>query len=269
MVKSKQYERDTECDERKKRKTRCSESMEACPQEENRCKKLKKHSKPEETPESVSLAKSQKKPPESEPIKVKNKKKSKKHLIEEHQVTEDTEVTQVEKKRKKKKKISNKEESEQNVSACTEQEQEEQDEGDLSPEERRVLERKMKKMRRKEEKRKPKEQGQSEEKAEASKPSAAQLALDYLTCWSETRKDWKFQKTRQTWLLQHMFDMEKVPEKSFPVLLTYLEGLRGVARDTTVQKAEALVREQEGKGEEDEEAQQRVQRAREVIQLLS
>lgn len=28
--------------------------------------------------------------------------------------------------------------------------------------------------------------------------------------WAEKRTEWKFQKTRQTWLLQHMFDSDKV-----------------------------------------------------------
>lgn len=32
----------------------------------------------------------------------------------------------------------------------------------------------------------------------------------HLCSWAENRKEWKFQKTRQTWLLQHMFDSEKV-----------------------------------------------------------
>ncbi|KAJ8364131.1 hypothetical protein SKAU_G00129620 [Synaphobranchus kaupii] len=129
---------------------------------------------------------------------------------------------------------------------------------------------------------------------------------EHFISWSEKREDWKFQKTRQTWLLQHMFDMEKlgskpetssvggwrlyesfmwlgarrdecgygsdpmtcvidpVPDGSFSVLLPYLEGLRGVARDTTVQKAEALVRELEGDGAEEKEARLRAHRARET-----
>lgn len=152
--------------------------------------------------------------------------------------------------------------------AVTEKLKEEMEgEEDLGPEERRVLERKMKKILKKEEKIKLKADGKTEEQVEAFKPIAPQQALDYLTCWAEKRKDWKFQKTRQTWLLQHMFDSEKIPDQNFSVLLTYLEGLRGQARDTTVEKAEALVRElDEGA---DRMAQQRAHRAREVIQLLS
>lgn len=32
----------------------------------------------------------------------------------------------------------------------------------------------------------------------------------HLCSWAEKRTEWKFQKTRQTWLLQHIFDSEKV-----------------------------------------------------------
>ncbi|XP_066545339.1 protein cholesin [Amia ocellicauda] len=143
-----------------------------------------------------------------------------------------------------------------------EEEKELEEEEELSPEEMRVLERKMKKERKKEEKRKLKESGMSVKKTEPAKPTAAQLALDYLNCWSEDRAAWKFQKTRQTWLLQHMYDREKVPDESFAVLLEYLEGLQGAARDATVEQAEKLVREQDG-------AADASRRGREVVQLLS
>lgn len=52
------------------------------------------------------------------------------------------------------------------------------------------------------------------------------------------------------------------------MLLQYLDGLRGGARDTTVQKALALV-EESGTEPDDVVVQKRAHRAREVIQLLS
>ncbi|XP_062847898.1 uncharacterized protein C7orf50 homolog [Trichomycterus rosablanca] len=140
---------------------------------------------------------------------------------------------------------------------------------ELSPEEKRVLERKLKKILKKEQKQKM----EAKSKDEESKTNVAQTqALEYLTCWSKKRDEWKFQKTRQVWLLQHMYDNEKVPDSHFSILLEYIEGLRGVARETTVQKAEALVR--FGGGQEEKEdgatdAQTRTNRAREVIQMLS
>lgn len=140
-----------------------------------------------------------------------------------------------------------------------------EDDEELSPEERRMLDRKLKKLRKKDEKAALKADGKTVVKP--TKPLASQQALDYLTCWDSNRKEWRFQKTRQTWLLQHMFDSEKMPDESFTVLLLYLEGLRGAARDTTVQKAEALVKGL-GDGPWNKDEQQKMQRAREVIQLL-
>ncbi|XP_026206916.1 uncharacterized protein C7orf50 [Anabas testudineus] len=141
-------------------------------------------------------------------------------------------------------------------------------EQDLSLEEKRVLERKMKKILKKEEKKRLKAAGVTQHKTEVCGATAPQQALDYLMCWAENRTCWKFQKTRQTWLLQHMFNSEKIPDEKFSVLLQYLEGLCGGARDTTVQKALALV-EESGKAPDDVVVQQRAHRAREVIQLLS
>ncbi|KAM9426134.1 protein cholesin [Pholidichthys leucotaenia] len=141
--------------------------------------------------------------------------------------------------------------------------------GDLSPEEKRVLERKLKKIRKKEERKMLKAEGVILKKIKKpSGPSACQQALNYLTCWAESRSAWKFQKTRQTWLLQHMYDSEQIPDEKFSVLLQYLEGLCGSGKDTTVQKALFVV-EESGKAPEDEVVQQRAQRAREVIQLLA
>lgn len=70
-------------------------------------------------------------------------------------------------------------------SSCSEETHEpeggEDAEQDLSPEEKRVLERKMKKIRKKEEKRRLREEGQTLLKSQVAGPSASKLALDYLT----------------------------------------------------------------------------------------
>ncbi|KAA0705035.1 hypothetical protein E1301_Tti017822 [Triplophysa tibetana] len=146
--------------------------------------------------------------------------------------------------------------------------QEDEDgEEDLSPEENRVLERKLKKIRKKEENKKMKDEGKSTEQEENTTNVAEKLALEYLSCWSERKDEWKFQKTRQTWLLQNMFDRVKVPDSYFGVLLAYLEGLRGSAKEKTLQKAEALVR-WEGQGEGEEDAETRRNRAKIVMQQL-
>uniref|UniRef100_A0A8C8SIW9 Chromosome 7 open reading frame 50 n=1 Tax=Pelusios castaneus TaxID=367368 RepID=A0A8C8SIW9_9SAUR len=87
--------------------------------------------------------------------------------------------------------------------------------------------------------------------------------------WSKKPNEWKFQKTRQTWLLLHMYDKEKVPDEYFSVLLDYLEGLKGSARDVTMQKAEALIKEYDSSDEEDPGLLEKCERIRKVLQLLS
>ncbi|KAM9724908.1 protein cholesin isoform 2-T2 [Dama dama] len=86
--------------------------------------------------------------------------------------------------------------------------------------------------------------------------------------WAQKHEDWRFQKTRQTWLLLHMYDRDQVPDEHFPTLLAYLEGLRGRARELTVQKAEALMRELDQVGA-CALPPGGTQRARQVLQLLS
>ncbi|XP_062330839.1 uncharacterized protein C7orf50 homolog [Osmerus eperlanus] len=247
MAKSKPLDTEPKCSVSKRKKLHSSEqdvSMDV-----NVERKVKKKKKAKTDTEVPVIALSKPVSEEAPTKKIKKRKQPTEHIRKE--------------KKKKKAKIS------ETTKPLKEEEEMEVMEGeeDLSPEERRVLERKMKKILKKDKKNKLKMEGKTEEIVEAHKPIAPQQALDYLSCWAENRKDWKFQKTRQTWLLQHMFDTEKVPDQSFSVLLQYLEGLRGVAKDTTVQKAEALTREHEGS--EEEEALKKTNRAREIIQLLS
>ncbi|VTJ71155.1 Hypothetical predicted protein [Marmota monax] len=139
---------------------------------------------------------------------------------------------------------------------------------ELSPEERRVLERKLKKERKKEEKKRLREAGAAAAQPPPARRSGAELALDYLRRWAQKHKNWKFQKTRQTWLLLHMYDSDKVPDEHFSTLLAYLEGLKGRARELTVQKAEALIQELDEAGSE-AALLEKAQRLRQVLQLLS
>lgn len=63
----------------------------------------------------------------------------------------------------------------------------------------------------------------------------------------------------------------QVPDEHFPTLLAYLAGLQGQARELTVQKAEALMREldEAGAGSPDRPLLGTTQRVRQVLQLLS
>ncbi|XP_029804137.1 uncharacterized protein C7orf50-like isoform X3 [Suricata suricatta] len=138
---------------------------------------------------------------------------------------------------------------------------------ELSPEEKRVLERKLKKERRKEERKQLQEKGAAQ--SPQAKRSRAQQALDYLRGWAQKHENWRFQKTRQTWLLLHMYDSDQVPDELFSTLLAYLEGLKGRARELTVQKAEALMQESDEASGKDALPLGTARRIRQVLQLLS
>ncbi|XP_042828185.1 uncharacterized protein C7orf50 homolog [Panthera tigris] len=98
-------------------------------------------------------------------------------------------------------------------------------------------------------------------------PGETQLGHTHL--WAQKHENWKFQKTRQTWLLLHMYDNDQVPDELFSTLLAYLEGLRGRARELTVQKAEALMQKSDEARGADTLPLGTIQRVRQVLQLLS
>jgi len=51
-------------------------------------------------------------------------------------------------------------------------------------------------------------------------------ALNYLVMWStKETSGWKFNKTRQVWLLKHMYNLETVPPKYFKLMLKYLDSI--------------------------------------------
>ncbi|XP_060540047.1 uncharacterized protein C7orf50 homolog isoform X2 [Pantherophis guttatus] len=66
-----------------------------------------------------------------------------------------------------------------------------------------------------------------------------------------------------------MYDKDQVSDQYFSILLRYLEGLQGRARDTTVQKAEALMKEYDQSDMEDDLLEEKCDRIRKVLQLLS
>ncbi|XP_063270061.1 uncharacterized protein C7orf50 homolog isoform X1 [Prinia subflava] len=191
---------------------------------------------------------------EKEEKKAEKRKKLKQHVAQKDELELKT------KPKKKKQKLQATKEEEEVIA---------EEEEELTPEEKRKLERKLKKERKKKEKQLMREAGIPIKKVEPKKPSGSERALAYLTSWSKTPEEWKFQKTRQTWLLLHMYDKEKVPDKYFTILLDYLQGLQGSARDKTVQKAEAFMKEFDGSDGEDPSLLEKCERIRQVLQLLS
>ncbi|CAK0903423.1 unnamed protein product [Prorocentrum cordatum] len=68
----------------------------------------------------------------------------------------------------------------------------------------------------------------------------------YLKAWAASRDGsggagWRFNKATQAWLLRHAYDPERVSKGGFQLLLPYLEGLRGAARERARSDATAVV----------------------------
>ena len=65
-------------------------------------------------------------------------------------------------------------------------------------------------------------------------------ALNYLVLWSQAQQKtdtnsikeeedphWKFNKTRQVWLIKNCYSIERMPAKHFKIYLKYLKTVKG------------------------------------------
>ncbi|XP_033750847.1 protein IFH1-like isoform X2 [Pecten maximus] len=118
-------------------------------------------------------------------------------------------------------------------------------------------------------KKKKKEVKDTQDGAEDTSISAQTAAIDYLKTWSEDKVNWKFQKVRQVWLLQHMYDDSKVPNTDFDRLLLYLENLKGKAKEATLDKASKIIEAEDSSSDEDNNEDGKTMRARQVMQMLN
>lgn len=104
-----------------------------------------------------------------------------------------------------------------------------------------------------------------QEKKLKSELALQQKCLNYLSQWKHNRSDWKFEKLKQVWLQQNMFNADKVPEEIWDTLVEYFAGCKGKARETIIQDALKVI-----EGDEDEESGGGVdlKRARDIIQNM-
>ena len=78
-------------------------------------------------------------------------------------------------------------------------------------------------------------------------------AIKYLEAWNQTQvtktikketelqPTWKFNKTRQVWILKNMYNLEKIPAKSFKILIPYIETMQGDGKNRVRQEAQELL----------------------------
>lgn len=90
--------------------------------------------------------------------------------------------------------------------------------------------------------------------------------------WKHAKSEWKFEKLRQIWLLDHLLDDELIPDDIFPTVLEYFEGCKGMAREQLLKKGMDVIRKREDSEETPlvEEATESVEykRARQLLQAL-
>lgn len=106
-----------------------------------------------------------------------------------------------------------------------------------------------------------------QEKKVKTELALQEKCLNYLSQWKHNREEWKFEKLKQVWLQQNMFNIAKVPEESWEVLVEYFCGSQGKARDVIVKDALKII---EADDEEniDENWDVKMNRARDIVQNL-
>jgi len=72
-----------------------------------------------------------------------------------------------------------------------------------------------------------------------------EAAAAYLSSWAAQQAGestaWRFNKATQAWIIRHVYEVDKVEATSFKLLLKYIDGLRGAARDRMIEDAHAEV----------------------------
>lgn len=72
-------------------------------------------------------------------------------------------------------------------------------------------------------------------------PEADQLV--YLRSYTQNKDTWKFSKSKQNWIIRHVYDTAIIPISYHEYLLNYLEGVKGGIRDRIVETAQKTINE--------------------------
>ncbi|KAI4462659.1 hypothetical protein MML48_4g00001126 [Holotrichia oblita] len=68
-----------------------------------------------------------------------------------------------------------------------------------------------------------------------------QKCLNYLSLWKHSRSQWKFEKLKQIWLQQNMFDDTKIPDEFWDTLVEYFNSAKGQAKSSLLSSAVKIV----------------------------
>ncbi|KAF9540414.1 hypothetical protein EC957_004308 [Mortierella hygrophila] len=92
--------------------------------------------------------------------------------------------------------------------------------------------------------------------AQLPESDAAAPGLAYLVEWKKARETWKFQKLRQVWLINHMYDDKQLPDSHWSLFLEYIHDLKGAARNSAIADAKKIVEAPEDEDDEEEEKEE-------------
>ena len=127
---------------------------------------------------------------------------------------------------------------------------------------------KSKKKRNKKKKKKKQKQVTDEALQLESEKRHMEQALDYLRKWDTNRDEWKFEKLKQIRLLKNALNPSFIEEDDFETLLKYVGTIKGKARSIFMSEMIKFVEDGDSKMNLNDEAKQKYERARQILQML-
>ncbi|XP_044748245.1 uncharacterized protein C7orf50 homolog isoform X2 [Coccinella septempunctata] len=103
-----------------------------------------------------------------------------------------------------------------------------------------------------------------DQKKKESDNESQQKALNYLSKWKHARSEWKFEKLRQVWLVQNIYDSGKIDEKYWETLIDYLNNSKGKVREKVINEAIKIIENEEIELND----QMKFKRAKDIVQCL-
>ncbi|XP_053688267.1 uncharacterized protein C7orf50 homolog [Sabethes cyaneus] len=121
-------------------------------------------------------------------------------------------------------------------------------------------------------KRREKHAKNQQDKQEQSKNREKQDVCQYLQTWNDNREKWKFQKLKQIYIQEHVFDEDLLDDTIWPIVLEYISGTKGSGKETLSNRAKTIIkdvdRQAKDSGDKSLLEGSKYRRARDVLQYL-
>lgn len=107
-----------------------------------------------------------------------------------------------------------------------------------------------------------------EDKKMKSDLAIQEKTFNYLSKWKHNRNEWKFEKLKQIWLQQNLFNSAKIPDEFWKTVVDYMGSASAHVRDLLCKEALKIIEKEDEETNENDEHKIRVSRARDIIQCL-